>query len=41
MNPIGPLDLAPIHLTDHISGEADKIAKSIKKIHEQVRDKIL
>ena len=41
MNPIGPLDLAPIHLTDHFSGEADERAKFIKTIHEQVRDKIL
>ena len=41
MNPISPLDLAPIHLTDHFSREADERAKFIKKIHEQVRDKIL
>ena len=41
MNPIGPLDLDTIHLTDHFSGEADERANSIKKIHEQVKDKIL
>ena len=41
MNSIGPFDLAPIHPTDHFSGEADERAKFIKKIHEQVRDKIL
>ena len=41
MNPISPLDLAPIHITDKFSGEADERAKVIKKIHEQVRDKIL
>ena len=41
MNPIGPLDLALIHLTNHFSGEADERAKFIKKIHGQVRDTIL
>ena len=41
MIPIGRLDLAPIHLTDQFSGEAGERAKFIKKIHEQVRDKIL
>ena len=41
MNPIGPLDLAPIHLIDHFSGEADERANFIKKIHEQVKDKTL
>ena len=38
MNPISPLDLAPIHLTNHFSGEVDEF---IKQILEQVRDKIL
>ena len=41
MNPIGHLDLAPFHIIDHFSGEVDERAKFIKKIHEQVRDKIL
>ena len=41
MNPIGPLDLAPIHITDQFSGEANERAKFIKKIHEQVRYKFL
>ncbi|KAH9667915.1 Endonuclease [Citrus sinensis] len=40
-NPISPLDLAPL-LTDHqFSGEAEECSKSIKKMHEQVRDRIL
>ena len=40
-NPISPLDLAPL-LTDHqFSGEAEERSKSIKKMHEQVRDRIL
>ena len=37
MNPISPLDITPIHITDHFSGEANERAKVIKKIHEQVR----
>ena len=41
MNPIGPLDLSPIHIDDHFSGEVDDRAKFIKKIHEQVRNKIM
>ena len=41
MNPIGPLDLSPIHVNSQFSGEADERAKFIKKIHEQVRSKIL
>ena len=41
MNPIDPLDLAPIYISDHFSGEVDERAKVVKKIHEQVRDKIL
>ena len=41
MNRIGHLNLAPIHIIDHFSGEVDERAKFIKKIHEQVRDKIL
>ena len=41
MNPIGPLDLASIHITEHFREEADERAKFIKKIHEQVRDNIL
>ena len=40
-NPISPLDLAPL-LTDYqFSGEAEERFKSIKKMHEQVRDRIL
>lgn len=41
MNPIGPLDLSPIHIDNNYSGEADERAKFIKQIHEQVRSKIL
>ena len=41
MNSIGPLSIDPIHITDHFSREADERPKLIKKIHEQVRDKIL
>ena len=38
MNPIDPLDLAPIDISDHFSGEVDERAKVVKKIHEQVRE---
>ena len=41
MNPIAPLDLYPIHIDNHFSGEANEIGKFIKKIHEQVRSTIL
>ena len=41
MNPIAPLDLSPIHVANHFIGEADERAKFIKKIHGQVRGKIL
>ena len=37
MNPNDPLDLSPINFDTHCSGEADKRAQFIKKIHEQVR----
>lgn len=41
LNPNGPLDLSPIHIDSNFSGEADERAKFIKKIHEQVRSRIL
>ena len=31
MNPISPLDLAPIHIIDHFSGEVDERAKFMSK----------
>jgi hypothetical protein len=41
LNPIGPLDLAPLPVTDHFSGDAEERAKEIKKLHEQIRGSIL
>ena len=41
INPIAPLDLSPIHIDNHFSGEANEKAKFIKKIYEQVRSTIL
>ena len=40
-NPISPLDLAPLLIDHQFSGEAEERSKSIKKMHEQVRDRIL
>ena len=40
-NPIRPLDLAPLPATHHFSGDAEERVTSIKKLDEQVRDKIL
>uniref|UniRef100_A0A2N9IIC5 Reverse transcriptase n=1 Tax=Fagus sylvatica TaxID=28930 RepID=A0A2N9IIC5_FAGSY len=41
LNPIGPLDLAPLPVTNHFSGDAEERAKEIKKLHEQIRGSIL
>jgi hypothetical protein len=40
LNPISPLDLAPIPTTIQFSGDADERAKGIKKLHEQIRGQI-
>jgi hypothetical protein len=40
LNPISPLDLAPIPATIQFSGDADERAKGIKKLHEQIRGQI-
>jgi hypothetical protein len=41
LNPIGPLELAPLLVTKHFSGDAEERAKEIKKLHEQIRGSIL
>ena len=40
-NPISPLDLVPISSNKDFSGDADVRAGEIKKLHAQVREKIL
>ena len=34
LNPIGPLELAPLPVTKHFSGDVEEQAKEIKKLHE-------
>uniref|UniRef100_A0A2N9EJL2 Integrase catalytic domain-containing protein n=1 Tax=Fagus sylvatica TaxID=28930 RepID=A0A2N9EJL2_FAGSY len=34
LNPIGPLELAPLPVTKHFIGDAEEWAKEIKKLHE-------
>ena len=41
MKPINPLDLVPLSGTHHYSGDANERMKNIKKLHEEVREKIL
>jgi hypothetical protein len=41
LNPIGPLELVPLPVTKHFSGDAEEQAKEIKKLHEQIRGSIL
>jgi hypothetical protein len=41
LNPIGPLELAPLLVTKHLSGDAEERAKEIKKLYEQIRGRIL
>jgi hypothetical protein len=41
LNPIGPLEIAPLPVTKHFSGDAEEQAKEIKKLHEQIRGRIL
>jgi hypothetical protein len=41
LNPIGPLELAPLLVTKHFSGDVEERAKEIKKLHEQFRGRIL
>jgi hypothetical protein len=36
LNPIGLLELAPLPVTKHFSGDAEEWAKEIKKLHEQI-----
>lgn len=40
-NPISPLDLAPLPTSYQFSGDAEEQAKNIKKLHEQVRERII
>ncbi|KAJ8647929.1 hypothetical protein MRB53_000952 [Persea americana] len=40
-NPHGPLDLAPLPITHHFSGDDVDQAKYIQKLHEQVRARII
>ncbi|KAF7127640.1 hypothetical protein RHSIM_Rhsim11G0031100 [Rhododendron simsii] len=40
-NPISPLDLVPLPVTHHFSGDAEEQVKYIKKLHEQVRERII
>ena len=40
-NLISPLDLAPLPTHHQFSGDAEESTKHIKKLHEQVRDRIL
>uniref|UniRef100_A0A6N2MUI5 Integrase catalytic domain-containing protein n=1 Tax=Salix viminalis TaxID=40686 RepID=A0A6N2MUI5_SALVM len=40
-NPHGPLDLVPLPITHHFSGDAADQAKCIQKLHEQVRARII
>ena len=41
LNPIKPLELAPLPVTKHFSGDAEERAKEIKKLHEQIQGSIL
>ena len=41
LNPIGPLELAPLPVTKHFSGDAEEQGKEIKKLHKQIRERIL
>jgi len=40
LNPTGLLELTPLSVTKNFSGDADKKVKEIKKLHEQVQNKI-
>ena len=40
LNPTGPLELTPLSITKNFSGDAKEKAKEIKKLHEQVQNKI-
>lgn len=39
-NPNSPLDLIPLPINDHFSGDANDMAEYIKKLHEQVCEKL-
>ncbi|KAJ8643559.1 hypothetical protein MRB53_005307 [Persea americana] len=41
LNPTSPLDLAPIPITQQFSGDAEERVTTIKKMHEQIREKII
>ena len=41
LNPIGPLELAPLPATKHFSGDTKERAKEIKKLHESIWERIL
>uniref|UniRef100_A0A2N9FWF1 Tf2-1-like SH3-like domain-containing protein n=1 Tax=Fagus sylvatica TaxID=28930 RepID=A0A2N9FWF1_FAGSY len=38
LNPIEPLELAPLPITKRFSGDAEEKVKQIKKLHEQIRE---
>ena len=40
-NPITPLDLVPIPITEHFSSDGEEQAKRIRELHEQVRQRII
>ena len=40
LNPTRPLELTPLSVTKNFSGDTKERAKKIKKLHEQVRNKI-
>ena len=40
LNLTGPLELTPLSVTKNFSGDAEERAKEIKKLHEQVQNKI-
>ncbi|GJV65764.1 transposon ty3-I gag-pol polyprotein, partial [Tanacetum coccineum] len=40
-NPITPLELAPIPLTEATNGDAEQHATNIKQLHQQIREQIL
>jgi hypothetical protein len=41
LNLIGPLELAPLQVTKQFSENAEERAKEIKKLHEQIQERIL
>lgn len=40
-NPISPLDLVPLPVNNHFSGDAEARARQIKELYEEARERIL